>query len=84
LYDANGEKEPPCEQCCIALDEVNVEIWNIYLLVRGQVHVAPMGEIIDLDHRAVLGDIELYVPADKVKEVFELIRECFQIEREFI
>jgi len=41
-----------------------------------------MGDIIDLDHRAVLGDIKLYVDADKVKKTFELVRECFRIERE--
>jgi len=43
-----------------------------------------MGEVIGLDHKAVLDDIRLYVPADEVKEIFESIRECFWIEREFI
>ena len=42
-----------------------------------------MGEVIDLDHKAVLGDIELYVTADKVKETFEFVIKCFKIEREF-
>ena len=45
--------------------------------------VAPTGEVIDLDHKAVLGDIELYVDANKVKETFESVLECFVIEREF-
>ena len=43
-----------------------------------------MGEVISLDHRAVLGDIELYVPADEVKKVFKLVLECFSIEQELV
>lgn len=54
----------------------------MYSLVRNQVRVAPMGEVIGLDHRAVLGDIELYVAADEVKKIFESVLECFCIERE--
>jgi len=54
------------------------------LLVRGQVRVAPMGEIIDLDYVAVLDIIKLYFVVDKSREVFELVRECFQIEQEFM
>jgi len=41
-----------------------------------------MGDIIGLDHTAVLGDIKLYVAADEVKRVFESVLECFSIERE--
>ena len=54
------------------------------MLVRGQVRVAPMGEIIDLDYVAVLDIIKLYFVVDKSREVFELVRECFQIEQEFM
>lgn len=43
-----------------------------------------MGEIIGLDYAAVLSTVKLYFAADRVKEIFESIRECFWIEREFI
>ena len=81
MNDADGT-EPPCDNCYVELDEANVEIWHIYSLVRNQVKVTPMGDVIDLDHCAVLKDIELYVDANKVKKVFESVLECFQIERE--
>lgn len=42
-----------------------------------------MGEIIGLDYAAVLSAIKLYVAADEIKRVFELILECYRIEREF-
>jgi len=66
------------------LDEHNIVFYDIYLLVRNQVKVTPMGEVIDLDHKAVLGDIELYVAADKVKKTFENVLMCFNIERELM
>ena len=66
------------------LDERNVIVYDIYALVRNQVRVSPMGDVIDLDHRAVLDDIKLYVAADDVKETFENILMCFNIEREFV
>ena len=55
----------------------------MYSLVRNQVRVAPMGEIIDLDHNAVLGDIKLYATNGNVKKLFESVLMCFQIEQEF-
>jgi len=55
----------------------------MYLLVRGQVKVAPMSEIIGLDHAAVLSTIKLYVDVGKVKEMFESVLNCYQIEQEF-
>lgn len=66
------------------LDDENVEIWNIYLLVRGQVKITSMGDIIGLDYVAVLDVIKLYFAADEVKRVFESVLECFSIERELI
>jgi len=66
------------------LDERDTAKFSIYLLVRNQVKLSPMGEVIDLDHKAVLGDIELYVPADEVKETFEFVLHCFGIERELL
>ena len=66
------------------LDESNEIFYNIYSLVRNQIRVTPMGDVIDLDHRAVMYDIELYVDADKVKETFENILMCFSIEQEYL
>jgi len=68
----------------MGLDERNVEFYNIYSLVRNQIRVAPMGDVIGLDHTAVLNDIELYVTADKVKETFESVLMCFNTEQEFL
>jgi len=64
------------------LDETNIEFYNIYSLVRNQVKVTSMGDVIDLDYGAVLDVIKLYTTVDKFKEVFEMVRECFRIERE--
>ena len=64
------------------LDDENVEIWNIYLLVRNQVKVTPMGDIFGLDYVAVLDVIKLYFVADEIKRVFESVLECFDIERD--
>jgi len=74
--------EPPCDKCYVELDEHNAEVWNIYLLVRDQVRMTSMGDIIGLDHVAVLDIIKLYVATDNVKETFEHVLECFNIERE--
>lgn len=85
LYSkGTADREPPCEQCFVLLDESNVENWNIYLLVQNQIKVAPMGEIIGLDYAAVLNVIKLYVAADKVKKTFESILVCYNIEQEFV
>ena len=78
----DDDTEPPCERCYVVLDEGNVKAWDIYSLVRNQVRVAPMGEIIGLDHNAVLGDIKLYVDANEIKKTFEGVLECFHIEQE--
>lgn len=66
------------------LDEHNVNAYNIYLLVRNQVRITPMGDTIDLDYAAVLGVIKLYVADEKVKATFERVVNCYQIEREFL
>lgn len=65
------------------LDECSVVFYNMYAFVRNQVIVSSMGDVIDLNHQAVLGDIKLDTPADEVKKTFERVLECFNIEREF-
>jgi hypothetical protein len=54
----------------------------MYLIVRGQLRIAGMGDLVDLDHGAVLEDIGLFVPSGQVKEFFAGVVECFNIERE--
>lgn len=65
------------------LDGCSVVLYNIYSLVRNQVRIAPMGGVIDLDYAAVLNVVKLYVAADEIKETFERVLECFNIERSF-
>lgn len=65
------------------MDESNVVFYNMYSLVRNQVRVSSIGDLIDLDYAAVLNTIKLYVDADGIKKTFERVLECFDIEREF-
>ena len=55
----------------------------MYSLCRNQVRVAPMGEVIGLDHGAVLGDIKLYHTDGDVKRIFEGVLMCYNLEQEF-
>lgn len=66
------------------LDERNTFLYNIYTIVRSQVRVSPMGDPIALDYGAVLSTIKLYVTTNKVKEAFEYVLTCFNIEMEFV
>lgn len=65
------------------MDERDAAKFSIYLLVRNQMKLTPMGDVIDLDYAAVLETIKLYVPADEVKKTFEYVVKCFNIVREF-
>jgi len=66
------------------LDEANTEVWDMYLLVRNQIKLAPMGEIIGLDYGAVLDTIKLYATNDDVKKLFEQMLCCHRIEEELM
>jgi len=48
------------------------------------VRMTGFGDIIDLDYAAVLDVVKLHVPAGEVKETFNRILECFNIERSFV
>lgn len=61
----------------------NVKIWYMYSLTGDQIRVTPMGEVIGLDHGAVLDTIELYATDGEVKRLFEGVRMCHQIAVEF-
>ena len=62
------------------LDDVNAEVWGLYIIVRDQLRITPMGDVIGLDHGAVLDVLKLYT--DDVKAVFEWILLCYRIEKE--
>lgn len=64
------------------MDEVSLTFYSMYALVRNQVRISSMGDIIDLDYNAVLDVIALYFPVERVKEVFEYVLQCFRIEQE--
>jgi hypothetical protein len=76
--------EPPCDNCYVKLDEHNIIVYNLYSLVRNQVRMTGFGDIIDLDYTAVLDVVKLHVAAGEVKETFNRILECFNIERSFV
>lgn len=56
------------------LDECNRAVAQIWLLTRGQIITAGMGEVVDINHLALWKDIE------KFKEAYEIENEvdCFQ------
>ena len=62
------------------LDDVNAEVWGLYVMVRDQLRITGMGDVIGLDKGAVLDVIELYT--EDVKAMFEWILLCYQIEKE--
>lgn len=64
------------------LDEQNKEIFNMYALIRNQLRVTPMGDIMGLDYGAVLHTIKLYVNPKRVRHMFELMLLCNRIEQE--
>jgi hypothetical protein len=80
LYEEE-DSEPPCERCYVPLDDSNAMVYGLYTLVRNQVRMTSMGDIVDLDYRAVLEVIKLYVAADELKKTFERVLQCFYIER---
>jgi len=54
---------------------------KVYFLVRSQVRLAPMGDIIGLDYNAIKFVMDMYKISSK-QYVFEKILQCFDIERE--
>lgn len=82
IYEKDNE-EPPCDGCYVKLDEGNTEAVNIYFLVRDQIRVAPMGEVVGLDYGTVLDVIKLYAIDGDVKKIFEDVLTCHRIEQEF-
>jgi hypothetical protein len=59
----------------------NKEVIDIYCLVRDQVLMTSMGDIIGPDHKAILGDMDLFEVEDK-RTVFLRVLDCFRIQSE--
>ena len=49
---------PDCAACLPFLMQENVDVIRVYMAIRGQVRVAGMGDVVDLDHTAVWKFIE--------------------------
>ena len=61
------------------MDIENHKTWKLYILCRDQIRLSSMGDVIGLDHGAVIKDIELYGEGQKM---FEDILLCWEIEQE--
>ena len=57
----------------------NKEVIDIYCLVRDQVLMTSMGDIIGPDHKAILGDMDLFEVEDK-RIMFLRVLDCFRID----
>jgi len=56
---------------------------RIYGLIRNQVRVTAMGEVVGLDYGAVLNVVKLYVKDDEeARRIFENVLICYQTEKE--
>jgi len=80
LYEER-DMEPPCERCYVELDEENKEVMDLYLKVRNQVRLSPMGDIIGLDYNALNFIMDIYGIENK-RDMFEKMLVCFAIDRE--
>jgi len=54
---------------------------KVYFLVRNQVRLAPMGDVIGLDYNAIKFVMDVYKISSK-QDIFEKVLQCFEIERE--
>jgi len=53
-------EEPPCEMCWVDLMPENRQAVEVYMIVRGQMITAGMGQVIDLSIPAVKIVMDLY------------------------
>lgn len=61
------------------MDIENHKTWKLYILCRDQIRLSSMGDVIGLDHNAVIRILELY---DEGQQMFEDILLCWEIEQE--
>lgn len=61
----------------------NVDTVDLYNLVRGQVLLTPMGDVIDINQAAVIEVMKLLKP-DNPKDTFLSVVKCFEIEMELL
>lgn len=56
----NPPEEPPCDECWVDLMPENREAAEIYMMTRGQIISAGMGQVIDISIPAVKIVMDLY------------------------
>ena len=73
--ERNPPTEPPCDSCRVDLMEENEGTAHIYLITQNQV-IAGMDRVIDINHLAIYGALDLYGVKDR-KRCFEKIIRAF-------
>lgn len=61
------------------MDVENHKTWKLYILCRDQIRQTSMGDVMGLDHNAVIEILKLY---GEGRQMFEEILLCWSIERE--
>lgn len=65
----------------VVLFDENTRIVELYDLVRDQVTLSSMGEVISLNHLAIMNMLELFHIEDRLK-TFMGVLECFRVDQE--
>ena len=82
---------PECEDCFPLLFPENSVAVDLYMLCCNQVIVSGMGDLIDLDYKAVIGVMEMEGIEDKklqsrymkqIKRIFQIAKEKFEERKE--
>jgi len=56
---------------------------DVYNIVRSQLIIGPMGDIVGLNYSAIIGTLELLEVKNK-RNLFFAVIECFYIEQELL
>lgn len=73
-------KSPPCDTCYVELMPENEQTFYTYGLVRNQINITGMGDVIGLDYNSVISTIKLYDIANP-RQIFEDIIYLFNEEQ---
>lgn len=74
---AEHGKEPECWKCMPELLRSNYDAWQVWLMVQGQLILAPNGHAVDVNHMAVWKLIEMYDVEDPLW-TFERVTATFR------
>ena len=78
------KKDPPCAACMPRLLPENEEALEVYQMVRGQWVTAGMGEVIDIDFKAVDIALDVLGVEDRrecFKKVVAVARHIIEVQR---